>query len=403
MPRAALPLRCLVLALWALAVPSCAAPGDAGEPAADRPAAAWLPAERTGLDSSTDGTMPPVHRIATWPLRGHLPDDAAVRARLQEFVARPTNGATAVVAGLRDARGVRFLAAGDAGDGAPPDADTWFEAGSITKGLTGLLLAEMIAAGEVRAEQRIDTLFPGYIALAPELAGITLEDLATHHSGLPRLAFGSPYFTRRMTPDPYAGSLATEVFTDSARQRAFDVPRHRGRFAYSNLGYALLGQLLALAAGEDYGSALHRRVLAPLGLGELVLDPEAVVGRAARGTSGRRPVPAWHFDAYAPTGGLQATPRHLLQLGDRLLAADPPWIADALRARRPADDPARRVGLGWQHWRIGGRDLIWHNGGTGGFRSFLAVVPDEDLVLVVLAAGTGDVDGLALALLRVRP
>src|SRR5690606_36461846 len=133
---------------------------------------------------------------------GRLPDDATVAAQLQAFVEK-AGAAPGVVVGLHDAQGTRFLAWGDAGDGAPPDADTVFEAGSITKGLTRLLLAQMVAAGEVELEQPIGDLLPDGLELAPGLAAITLGELATHRSGLPRLASGPEMQARMTSDDPY--------------------------------------------------------------------------------------------------------------------------------------------------------------------------------------------------------
>lgn len=330
---------------------------------------------------------------------GHLPDDETVMARLQSFVER-ADAAPGVVVGLHDARGTRFLAWGDAGDDAPPDADTVFEAGSITKGLTGLLLAQMVAGGEVELEQQIGGLLPEDLELAPELAAITLGELATHRSGLPRLASGPEMQARMTSDDPYAGSTTAEIFADLARVTPESVRAGRGRFAYSNLGMALLGQLLARSTGETYETLLAERVFAPLGLGAPVLDPDAVTARRAVGTQAGRPVPAWRLDAYAPTGAWQATAGNLVALGERLLQAEPDWVAAALQRRDLAGHPGTGTGLGWHHALAGDREFIWHNGGTAGSSSFLAIVPAEGLVVAVLANGGGGIaDGLARGLL----
>ena len=331
--------------------------------------------------------------------QGRLPDDEQVRAQLRAFIDQP-GSAPGVVVGLGDARGVRFLALGDAGDGALPDADTVFEAGSITKGLTGLLLAQMAAAGEVRLDQPIAGLLPEGPALAPELAAITLADLARHRAGLPRLAGGPEMQARMTSEDPYAGSTPAEIFADLARVPPETVRAGHGRFAYSNLGAALLGQLLARAAGEPYESLLAKRVFAPLDLPAPVLDPDAVTGRQASATQAGRPVPHWHLDAYAPTGGWQASARDLHALGVRLLESEPGWVAAALQRVELPGHPERGMGLGWHHGVVGDREIIWHNGGTAGSSSFLGIVPSEGLVVAVLANGGGGiVDGLARSLL----
>lgn len=326
-----------------------------------------------------------------------LPDDIVVTERIQALIAA-TGVAPGVIVALLDRDGPRFVAWGDAGDGRPPDADTVFEAGSITKGLTGLLLAQMITAGEVAADQPVSEIIPARFELSTEAAAITLEQLATHTSGLPRIAAGPEMQARMTSSDPYAGSTPAEIFADVARMTPATISAGRGRYAYSNVGSALLGQLLAQAADQPFEVLLAERVFGPLELAAPVLDPDAVAGRRASGTHAGQPVPVWQFDAYAPMGAWQASARELLALGERLLRGEPAWIADALRKRDVAGHPGG-VGQAWHFAQIGDREVIWHNGGTAGSSSHLAVVPAEGLVVAVLANGGGGVaDGLARAL-----
>ncbi len=331
--------------------------------------------------------------------QGRLPDTPDVAARLQAFVEN-VGAAPGVVVGLADREGVRFVAWGDAGDGKAPDADTIFEAGSITKGLTGLLLARMAAAGDVDPGQSIGSMLPSGLDPSPELEAATLEMLATHCSGLPRLARG-PEMQARMTSDnPYAGSTPEEIFADAARVPPETIASGRGDYAYSNLGMALLGQLLARSANQPYETLLAERVFAPLELEPPVLAPGDIEGRRAVGHQAGKPVPPWRLDAYAPTGGWQASARDLLELAQALLADEPAWVSDALRPRAPAGAPGMEIGLAWHHAKINDRAVVWHNGGTAGSSSFLGIVPDEQLALAVLANGGGGVvDQLARGLL----
>lgn len=330
---------------------------------------------------------------------GELPGSAGIQSRIEAMLADADEGASIVVA-VRDRNGRRFIASGDAGDGAVPDEDTVFEAGSITKGLTGLLLAQMIDAGDVQADQTLGSLFPDDVALTPNLASITLEELATHRSGLPRLAGGDAMMARLYTDNPYAGSSVAEILADTAAVSDAQIDAQRGRHAYSNLGSALLGQLLARVAGGDFEQVLAERVFAPLALGPAWFRADQVRGRAAVGHSNGQLVTSWQLDAYAPAGAWRTTPSQLLTLGERLLASDPAWVDDALRVRANSEGPA--VALAWYHGQAGQRATVWHNGATAGFASFLAIVPGEDLVVAVLAngLGPGSLDGLASTILR---
>ena len=325
---------------------------------------------------------------------GRLPDTAVVKQFLEEFVDQ-RQVAPGVVVGLLDSDGVRFVAHGDAGDGRAPDADTVFEAGSVTKGLTGLLLAQMADAGDVRLDQPISELLPAGLDVAPGVAAITLEELATHRSGLPRLASGPEMQARMTSADPYAGSTPAEIFADLARVDAAQVAAGRGSYAYSNFGSALLGQLLARAGEASYADLLAQRVFAPLGLAAPVLAPHAVDGRWAQGHQAGQPVAPWTLDAYAPAGGWQTSARAALALAQRLVAGEPAWVITALTPRG-----GDGIGLAWHQATVADRKVGWHNGATAGSSSFLAVVPEEGIALVVLVnAGGGVADGLARALL----
>ena len=136
------------------------------------------------------------------------------------------------------------------------EAETRFEIGSITKALTGMLLADAVERGEVSMESKISTILNN--SSDSEFGSITVKELCTHTSGLPRLPRNHLTFVRAMQflvlgSDPYRGSTSSEVLRLASRQRL----RHRGQRRYSNLGAAVLGQLLANAASTDYASLLR--------------------------------------------------------------------------------------------------------------------------------------------------
>lgn len=335
------------------------------------------------------------------PARAGLPDDATIAAELRAYV-EDAKQSPAVVVGVLDAGGRRIVAHGLDADAAVAPGDRVFEIGSISKVLTALLLSRMVAAGEVSEDQRIDTLFPPQHAPRGRVAEITLGELASHASGLPRLPMNAgPLLRAAFGRDPYAGSTADEIFGSVAALGDEDLGP-KGTFAYSNLGVALLGQLLARRLDSDYETALRRRVFEPLALAPWPLaplardDPRHVQGHRAN----FRPAPSWRLDAYAPAGGLQASANQLLDFAATQLGDVPPWVADAQRPRVDLDAAkGRRSALGWAVSRVGAREVWWHNGGTGGFRTHFALVPAEGIALVVLTNAVGDADALARRLL----
>ncbi|MEV7598560.1 serine hydrolase domain-containing protein [Kitasatospora sp. NPDC089797] len=318
-----------------------------------------------------------------------------------------------VVAGLAgDA--VEIHGAGRTGPGgAAPGADTLFDIGSVTKVFTSLVLARLALDTTVHLDQPLAELLPAPAAVPVRGAeAITLRHLATHTSGLPRLPRGMLMraLLRPNRPDPYAHCTSERILSGLARTRLRSVPG-RG-FRYSNLGAGLLGLALAHQAGAGYGELVTREVCAPLGLSDTCLRPDAgqstrqAVGHAANG----QPVPPWDFAALPGMGGLRSTAADLAVLLRAQLAAEHEPEAPLAPAILLTRDTRHRVNpfawahLGWLGHRLHaqqGRHLqLWHNGGTGGFSSFVAFDPEQRVGVVVLANSRRSVDPAGTALLR---
>ena len=276
---------------------------------------------------------------------------------------------------------------------------TLFEIGSITKAFTGVLLADMVVRGEVALDDPVAKYLPPGTRV-PERDGIpiTLRHLATHTSGLPRLPDN---LAPQDWDDPYADYDAARLVAFLA---AHQLRRKPGAsYEYSNLGGGLLGFALAHRTGASYGELLRKRIFEPLGMGE---SGVAESGKPARTITGHNsmgePVPAWHFDALAGAGALHSTLEDML--GFAAAARDtvhgPLARAMALSQRDMFRvDSTTSIGLGWHRRTRGGRTLIWHNGGTGGFRSMLVVDPGSARAGLVLANSALSQDELGLALL----
>jgi CubicO group peptidase (beta-lactamase class C family) len=306
---------------------------------------------------------------------------------LDEIVARHGRGHAGLVAGALTGGERRVVARGRA------TTDTIFEIGSITKVFTALLLARMTQDGRAALDEQP---FRG--------SEITLADLATHTSGLPRLPRAMYGLAIRERRDPYARFTAADL---DAAIRSVRV-RSRGRFRYSNFGMGLLGHLLALRAGCSYGELVTREICAPLGLRDTFAEvPAAERARFADGHGRRgRPVPHWHLDGLAGAGVLRSTAADLLAfLAFQLDPPDSP-LGDAARlTQQPRARRGRlRVGLGWLRLpgRHGAGDVVWHNGGTGGFRSFAGFVPRSGRAAVALSSSARSTDAIGMRLLRAR-
>ncbi len=335
-----------------------------------------------------------------------LPTDAEISAVLTTRI-ETERRASGIVVGVIDAQGRRVIACGAPGaDGRPLDGKTAFEIGSVTKVFTSLLLADMVRRGEVALDDPAATyLPPGATLPAPDGRAITLLDLATHTSGLPRLPAN---LKPRDLADPYAGYSDAKLYAGLPGTRLNSSPG--AAYAYSNLGAGLLGQLLARRAGLPYADLLAARITGPLGLTDtaITLSPEQKLRRAVGHDEGLSPVGSWTMDSLVAAGGLQSTADDLLAfLAAALGYGQTPLhgaMADQLVPRRPAV-AGIEVALGWHISPSPRGEIVWHNGGTGGFRSFVGFERARSIGVVVLVDTASAVGGddIALHLLAGAP
>lgn len=307
-------------------------------------------------------------------------------ASLVHQMLRPGARDRLIVASV-DPAGVRY-----AGFGA--DETTEFEIGSITKTMTGLLLAEAVERGEVTEQTRVgDLLDLGDNAAAD----VRLVDLATHRSVLPSIGgttselLGAQWRVFRRA-DPYQGFDYSTVL-DHARTAELADPE----FAYSNLGYALLGHALATAANTEYATLLRERVFAPAGMGTArVPASREELDLAPTGwTESGRPASPWVLDGYAPAGAVRASTTDMVAYAQCLLNGSPA----IQRALTPVTDVSDGTTIGYA-WMLEPDGSAWHNGGTGGFSSILLLDPTRQKAIIVLSNTATEVDSLGSELAK---
>lgn len=285
------------------------------------------------------------------------------------------------------------------------DADerTVFEIGSVSKALTGLLLADAVERGEITLDDRLGAHLP---QLDDAAAGdVTLASLATHTSGLPRLASGWGMIVRNLWwslsgANPYDGIDIDAVVAATAGTRV----RQDAEPRYSNLGAALAGQALAAHAGVPYERLLRERLTGPLGMTRTTAptappaDDPLAPGTDA---SGQRQEP-WVLDGYAPAGGVRSTTGDLALLLTAVLDGTVVG-AEALEPRADHGD-GDRVGLFWiTSTTPDGRTVSWHNGRTGGYAAWIGVDRAAGRGVVVLSDVSASVDDVGRQLLEVAP
>jgi len=338
------------------------------------------------------------------PANWSLPVDAEIAGLIDARIA-PRRGA-GIVIGVVDPSGRRIVARGP--DGAAAfDGHTIFEIGSMSKVFTALILADMTLKGEVSLDDPAEKYLPAG-AKMPERGGrkITLRDLATQSSGLPRLPDNMPF---RNPDDPYS-DYSEKLLLEFLGH--YQLTRDIGsQFEYSNLGFGLLGYLLARAAHTDYPTLLANRITGPLGMHDTVIALSP--GQKARFAQGHdqymRPASPWTLPVLAGAGAIRSTADDMLTfLSAAMNPASPigPAMKLATTQRRPIGAPRSEIGLAWIISKPAeGREVLFHNGGTGGFRSAMILEPARRSGVVVLANAAAEpgTDDLATHLLLGTP
>lgn len=312
--------------------------------------------------------------------------------RLDQAVADGEALSTAAASWRGGERRHHFAGARSSEDLAPPNGQTRYAIGSITKAFTNLLLAERVAHGELGYDTRlVDLLGEDFDPANPAVGQITLQQLATHTSGLPRLPANLDLASAPQ--DPYADYGEAELIQGVATTR--DGQRLGDHYAYSNFGAGLLGWLLGHTAGISYPEALHTEVLRPLRLSETGFEPGE---NAAVAYAGGEVVPAWTFDALAGAGALWSSVDDLIRLAEVLVGARANPLDHSLRNdfEPVADAGAFEVSRVWHVADTVFGPVFWHNGGTAGHRSFFGVRPATGDALVVLVSGGFDPTGPGL-------
>jgi D-alanyl-D-alanine-carboxypeptidase/D-alanyl-D-alanine-endopeptidase len=325
-------------------------------------------------------------------------DDAAIRKILVDRIDSQQQG-VGIVVGLIDSQSRRIIAHGLTGKGGSAvGGDTVFEIGSTTKAFTALLLADMVERGEVSLDDPIEKYLPPNVR-APRRGekSITLRDLATHTSALPRLPAN---LSPKDMSNPYADYTVGNLYEFLSKH---ELTRDIGsQYEYSNLGAGLLGHLLARRAGTDYETLVRQRILTPLGMKSTAIGlTTELAKRLARGHDEKlEPVANWDLPSLAGAGALRSTASDLLDfLSAHIGVKQSPLqkaIARTLSERRSTGAEGVDVALGWHVTKTKAGEIVWHNGGTGGYRSFIGFDPKRRTGVVVLSntftnAGVDDI------------
>jgi CubicO group peptidase (beta-lactamase class C family) len=293
----------------------------------------------------------------------------------------------------------------------PADADTLYRVGSISKLFTDTAAMQLAEQGRIDIDQPVQKYLPGF---APKMhqpqAAITVRQLMTHHSGLPRDRLKG---FQNSEPRPFA-----ELEQDLSDEYVAYPPDHY--FSYSNVGISLVGRVVETQSATSFAQYMRQSVLAPLGMSHTSFDTgpaaSAHMSLGYRKNEAVQEVPLRDV----PAGGLNSSVNDLSRFLSMVFAEGasggqqilkPQTVAEMLRPQNTAVplDSNFHVGLGWMLSTLGKSTILnagpvaHHGGSIGMFRSALYVLPQHKLGVVVLGnsnTSDGVVDRIATETLK---
>ncbi len=319
------------------------------------------------------------------PLLTASAPDEAVAALLSHRITA-AHDSLGYVAAVIDAAGTRIIPVGRSGNDRALDGDSVFEIGSVTKVFTALLLADMVLSGEVAFADPVAKYLPPE-GRPQDFDGkpMTLLDLATYTSGLPRLP-------GNMAPKDPANPFADYTVAQLYQAVSGFTPRFYpgSHYEYTNFGFGLLGHVLALRADMPFEALVIQRICQPLGLEDtrITLSPDQLA-RLVPGHDEARVVANWDIPTLPGAGALRATANDLIRFLDASQGRRVTPLAPAFRllldVRRQTDTANTTVAAGWFLTNDRADELVWKDGGTGGYCTFIGASTRTGRAAVLLS------------------
>jgi CubicO group peptidase (beta-lactamase class C family) len=332
-----------------------------------------------------------------------FPTDSAVLAIIKQRVSERRSAG--IVVGMLEPSGrTRIVAFGDAGPGQLPlDGNSVFEIGSISKVFTSTVLAQLVQEGKLSLEDPVQKYLPSTVKI-PTRNGkqITLGMLSVQNSGLPRMPTN---FTPRDPTNPYADYSVAQMYEFLS---GYQLTRDPGAsFEYSNLGVGLLGHALSLSEGKSYEDMERERVWTPLHMENtaITFTPWMKQHLALGHDQGGAVVSNWDIPTLAGAGAIRSTTIDMLKFIDANLHPERGPLERAMdfahQARGFAGRPSVTIGLNWIITHVADDSIVWHNGGTGGYRTFAGFDPTSRLGVVIMTNSAGEgADDIGMHLLN---
>jgi len=314
----------------------------------------------------------------------NLPDD--ITKETQERIKKRYHLGTVI--GIIDKNGTRYYGFGQKSltDNTVPDENSIFEIGSITKTFTSTLLADLDQKGEMKIQDSIETYLPIFKnVLAKNNKTLTLENLSTHTSGLPReplnMDANDDHRYRDYTVDDLNDFLSNYTLDSISNS-----------FSYSNLGVLVIEHAIESKMKETYESLIIDRITNSLNMTDTQFKvSENKRQRMVKGFKNEQHTDELDLGQFQSMGGLRSTPKDMLKFLGAQLGFYTSAISNAIEETHKVrfEDDKNVMGLGWEILKVNesGKTIHYHKGGTNGFVSFAGFNLEDQIGVVVLVNG----------------
>lgn len=259
-----------------------------------------------------------------------------------------------------------------------------YEIGSITKVFTSTLLAKAISEGKLTLDDPIMKFIPSLSKNKTLVKNpVTIRHLTTHTSGIPSIP-NSLYlkllFSKKTRSNPYI-YISNEDILKFLEKHNFQ--KSKRKFNYSNTGTGLLGYILTELYELDYETMIQKEITSPLNLSNtsIQIDEEQKTFLLQGHNNKSKPMSNWDFSSLEGAGALRSNASDLLLFLEAHMKGEPAYFTQTHDILY--EDKNMAVGMNWIVDQK--RNVIWHNGGTGGYSSFMGFNKEKQIGVVVLS------------------
>lgn len=288
-------------------------------------------------------------------------------------------------------------------DSSSMDKTSIFEIGELTQVFTAAAVVELSGQGYFDLDSSL-TEFLGLEVRDPGVRSISIRQCLNHTSGLPRYPplFGEREFSAEA---PYAAYSKADLLDFLAEYRLDQTPPLP--YGFSNMNYACLELLVEKAGAMPFEEIMEKVLFNSIGMNHSGFSiPENDSARIVQGyNQASKPVSMWDLPSHNGALGLKSTPEDLTRFMEIFLSPETDWapvFSELYRDSVPTGIRNNtRMGLGWhlvypkKHTRV-----LVHTGSTAGYMAYMALAPDTQTGVLVLANSPFGTGGLGLLVLR---